>query len=520
MAMHVNKSLRRAQKYLKLGEFQKAQLEFIQILEKFPKNINALKGFHSIQTGLGGKIVAITEPPEKKIQGLNVLLNKGDSERVLDELEGLIILFPESIVLLSIQGAAYAHEKKYDSALVCCKKIIAIQPNHAEALFNSGFLHSKLGNFTSALESYKDVIKINPKYTNAHLNSAEILINENNYCEAIKCYARVIEYQPSDVMTHNEMALAYKNMGQIDKALECFRQILLIDHDLWWAKFNIAELYYENNDFDQAKKHFDTVDNQTSVAKGLECLFRLGDFELFNSRLETIKKTDSANLRVAAISAFSAQQLGQEDIYPFCKNPLKFLRVSHLDNHLGHSELFLKELLEELNSRKTQWSPSGRTTRNGYRTKNDLFNHPSPKLQKLEKIIHKELKCFHEDFSSVDINMITHWPQETNVSGWYVRLVKNGHQVSHIHPNGWVSGVIYLKTIENPNETEGAIEFGLHGFNYPVLKHDHPKKLHQPNNGDIVLFPSSLFHQTVPVIQDAERCVIAFDLVGQTLTMN
>ena len=73
------------------------------------------------------------------------------------------------------------------------------------------------------------------------LNVSLLVINENNYCEAIKCYARVIEYQPSDVMTHNEMALAYKNMGQIDKALECFKQILLIDHDLWWAKFNIAE---------------------------------------------------------------------------------------------------------------------------------------------------------------------------------------------------------------------------------------------------------------------------------------
>ena len=37
-------------------------------------------------------------------------------------------------------------------------------------------------------------------------------------------------------------------------------------------------------------------------------------------------------------------------------------------------------------------------------------------------------------------------------------------------------------------------------------------KIYQPENGDLVLFPSSLFHETIPVTQEVERCVIAFDL--------
>ena len=38
-------------------------------------------------------------------------------------------------------------------------------------------------------------------------------------------------------------------------------------------------------------------------------------------------------------------------------------------------------------------------------------------------------------------------------------------------------------------------------------------KMYQPRDGDIVLFPSTLFHKTIPVEQKVDRCVIAFDLI-------
>jgi predicted 2-oxoglutarate/Fe(II)-dependent dioxygenase YbiX len=96
--------------------------------------------------------------------------------------------------------------------------------------------------------------------------------------------------------------------------------------------------------------------------------------------------------------------------------------------------------------------------------------------------------------------------------GWYNKLVKNGFQTAHIHPSGWLSGVIYLKTINQAGDDEGAIEFGLHGYELPVIDESYPRKVHRPESGDIVLFPSSLFHRTIPFTTDAERCVIAFDL--------
>ena len=92
-------------------------------------------------------------------------------------------------------------------------------------------------------------------------------------------------------------------------------------------------------------------------------------------------------------------------------------------------------------------------------------------------------------------------------------MIKNGYQSTHIHPNGWISGVVYLKTIEANNTNEGAIELSLHGYDLPILDENYPKKIYLPQTGDIVLFPSSLFHRTIPFKEDTDRCVVAFDLI-------
>ena len=93
---------------------------------------------------------------------------------------------------------------------------------------------------------------------------------------------------------------------------------------------------------------------------------------------------------------------------------------------------------------------------------------------------------------------------------WHVILKKQGYQSAHIHPAGWLSGVIYLKVVPPLDNDEGAIEFSLNGPNYSNL--NSPQLIHRPEVGDIVFFPSSLHHRTIPFSTDTDRIVIAFDL--------
>ena len=75
-----------------------------------------------------------------------------------------------------------------------------------------------------------------------------------------------------------------------------------------------------------------------------------------------------------------------------------------------------------------------------------------------------------------DVQIIRKWPEKIELNAWYVRLLKGGHQSSHIHPGGWVSGVFYLKTVPSPRNQEGAIKFGLHGYDYPIKNEQLPFK--------------------------------------------
>ncbi len=88
---------------------------------------------------------------------------------------------------------------------------------------------------------------------------------------------------------------------------------------------------------------------------------------------------------------------------------------------------------------------------------------------------------------------------------------KQGYQGSHIHTSGWLSGVIYLKVVPSQDNDGGAIQFSLNGANY---SHENiPQLTYQPKAGDMILFPSSLHHRTIPFSTDTERIVMAFDLM-------
>ena len=131
-------------------------------------------------------------------------------------------------------------------------------------------------------------------------------------------------------------------------------------------------------------------------------------------------------------------------------------------------------------------------------------------------MIKNYIEKYRLEFSSRDCVFIRSFPKNISLTGWFVRLLKGGHQTEHIHPSGWLSGVFYLQVPDFSNQEEGSIEFGLWGQNYPILNKSYPKKRYYPKNGDIVLFPSSLFHRTIPFHSDEERMCIAFDLIPYT----
>ncbi len=97
---------------------------------------------------------------------------------------------------------------------------------------------------------------------------------------------------------------------------------------------------------------------------------------------------------------------------------------------------------------------------------------------------------------------------------WSVRLRPGGFHQDHFHPEGWLSSAFYVETpdaaLDRPDR-QGWIRFGQPPYaTVPPLPADHYVR---PKPGRLVLFPSYMWHGTVPFTTDEARMTIAFDAV-------
>jgi hypothetical protein len=95
-----------------------------------------------------------------------------------------------------------------------------------------------------------------------------------------------------------------------------------------------------------------------------------------------------------------------------------------------------------------------------------------------------------------------------------VRLESAGHHVNHFHQEGWISSAFYVSlppSVAQPREasTAGFIQFGEPPAELELGLT--PRRVLQPHLGQLMLFPSYLWHGTVPYEDRAPRLTVAFD---------
>jgi hypothetical protein len=242
----------------------------------------------------------------------------------------------------------------------------------------------------------------------------------------------------------------------------------------------------------------------------------LGRIDEIYQRIEIQSKVDGEDISIAAFAAFISEVGKKPTEYNFCPNPIDFIHVSNLSSHVSESGAYVAGVIEELNKIETIWEPAGKSTVGGFQSlvSVNLFESQSGKIAELKSIIITELKAYYLRFQNEPCSYIQRFPSENVLRGWNVILKHEGHQNAHIHSDGWLSGVIYLKVVPSLGKDEGAIEFSLNGKNYYDV--NSPKLTLQPEAGDIVFFPSSLHHRTIPFTTYADRLIVSFDLMPET----
>jgi len=94
---------------------------------------------------------------------------------------------------------------------------------------------------------------------------------------------------------------------------------------------------------------------------------------------------------------------------------------------------------------------------------------------------------------------------------WSVRLQEGGHHVNHVHPMGWLSSAYYVDLPKSMNDKDkkGWIKFGEPNFDVGQMA----EHFVQPKPGRLVLFPSYMWHGTVPFEGTDTRLTLPFDVV-------
>jgi tetratricopeptide (TPR) repeat protein len=98
--------------------------------------------------------------------------------------------------------------------------------------------------------------------------------------------------------------------------------------------------------------------------------------------------------------------------------------------------------------------------------------------------------------------------------GWSVLLRPDGFHADHFHPAGWISSAFYIDVPAEADDVEakaGWLRFGRPGCaTTPPLDAEH---FVRPRPGLLALFPSYMWHGTVPFRADERRLTMAFDVV-------
>ena len=157
--------------------------------------------------------------------------------------------------------------------------------------------------------------------------------------------------------------------------------------------------------------------------------------------------------------------------------------------------------------------PVNQSVRGGTQTERPLFASIHPAISRLRAAITAAIRDHVDALPPPDA---THPLLRANRSApilysgsWSVRLRAHGNHVPHIHPQGWLSSALYVALPDLTQDNhDGCFVYGQCTDIMPDLP---PQGIIRPAVGTLVLFPSYVWHATVP-FSDGERLTAAFDV--------
>ncbi len=377
-----------------------------------------------------------------------------------------------------------------DKAIEANTHAARIDPGNFAAWFNLGNEHRSRDNLDAAVEAYQTALTIRPTRFDILANLGGTLAARGDHADAVSAYRRALALAPNEAVLHSNLGNALAALGRHDEAVTAFEKATELEPDLVEALDNLAAAQLRTGDANGALA---VTDRALKAAPGDRTALALR----------------GVALDAVGDTAGRAQLLDYE----------RFVQPVRVDCPATYESLdaFNAALVAHVTTHPTlTFEPGSKSTRGGSQSLNLLLGETGP-IEHLRQAITIAVERYLE----------THPPGpghpflEKPLAGWRLNvwatvLDAQGHQLPHIHPAGWLSGVYYAQLPDAMTQHRGGragwIEFGRAPEGFPPTPDDSVKTI-EPEEGLMLLFPSYFYHRTLPFDDDTQRVSIAFDVL-------
>ena len=162
------------------------------------------------------------------------------------------IAVTQQFVSQLVLGARISHQRAHHFG---CASAVLHRHTHGEVTRIIGpVVNSLTQNAEPA--AYRRVLAIDPGHADAYLNLGALLCESRRFDEAVALYDEALKRKPHEALLHFNRAIALEDRGDAAAALASYHACLRLSPDLADAHYNAARLHQQLGDARQAVRHF------------------------------------------------------------------------------------------------------------------------------------------------------------------------------------------------------------------------------------------------------------------------
>lgn len=132
------------------------------------------------------------------------------------------------------------------------KKILSVNPNHADALNLLGVISCQTSHHAQGIPLFKKAILQNPEQASYHYNLGNALKDLGKSKESIPYYRQAFKLRPNYPEAFHNLGITLQNLGQLEEASDCYQQAIQLKSDYPEAYYNLARILENQGQLEEA----------------------------------------------------------------------------------------------------------------------------------------------------------------------------------------------------------------------------------------------------------------------------